>query len=170
MSTPESAWSDARLFSSRRQDWETPQALFDEVNKEFDFNLDAAATESTAKCIAYITPEQDALSSDWCLRAGRRGAVWLNPPYGRGVGAWIQKAYEEAQNGLTVVCLIFARTDTKWWHDWAMKAHEIRLLRGRVRFQGAKASAPAPSCLLVFRGRQFRTNHPLVISQELPRS
>lgn len=147
-------WSKDKLFSSKKQDWATPQALFDSVDKEFNFTLDAAATSQNAKCPLFLTEKMDALKGalSWAQLIEKLGggAVWLNPPYGRGVGKWIQKAYTESLRGCTVVCLTFARTDTRWWHDWAMKAAEIRLMRGRVTFEGAPSSAPAPSCLLVF--------------------
>jgi len=141
------SWSDDKLFSSKKQDWGTPWAFFNKINKEFDFVLDAAASHENHKCVPYLT--ENALSMDWCsLSAG--GSIWLNPPYGREIGKWIEKAYWESTKGCTVVCLTFARTDTKWWHDWAMRSAEIRLVKGRIKFQEAQSSAPAPSCLLVF--------------------
>lgn len=75
----------------------------------------------------------------------------MNPPYGKEIAKWMKKAYEESLKGATVVCLTFARTDTKWWHDYAMKAAEIRFIKGRVRFEGADSSAPFPSVVIVFR-------------------
>ena len=161
---PVSLWNPG-LFSSDRQTWATPQALFDAVNEEFRFTLDAAASPDNAKCQAYICQDQDALAVSWAELSS--GPVWLNPPYGRQIGKWIEKAYRESQAGLCVVCLVFARTDVKWWHQWAMKAAEIRLIPGRITFGGADNSAPAPSCLLVFdesrRVPQFR-------AARLPRS
>jgi len=150
------SWNEEQLFSSDRQDWATPQALFDALNEEFFFVMDAAASPNNAKSALYITSEQDSLKESWgsvivetgCDPTG--AAVWLNPPYGRDIGKWIQKAYEESLNGLVVVVLTFCRSDTKWWHRWAMKAAEVRLIEGRIRFEGAPASAPAPSCLLIF--------------------
>ena len=140
--------------ASNKEDWETPDDLFRFVDKEFDFLLDAASTGENAKCEAHLTEEEDGLTTDWhevCSGLGYpRGAVWLNPPYGRGIGKWIKKAYEESQKGTIVVVLTFARTDTRWWHDWAMKAPEIRLIPGRITFKGAAGGAPAPSCLLIF--------------------
>ena len=76
---------------------------------------------------------------------------WMNPPYGREIGKWMKKAYEESQQGCTVVCLVPSRTDTAWWHDYAMKADEIRYIRGRLKFQGAENSAPFPSAVVIFR-------------------
>lgn len=86
------------------------------------------------------------------------GKVWMNPPYGRTIGQWMKKAYESATtspvDGLPdadlVVCLVPARTDTAWWHDYAMKG-EIRFIRGRLKFGDAKHNAPFPSALVIFK-------------------
>tara|TARA_Y100000034_G_C6882823_1_gene404810 strand:- start:1252 stop:1752 length:501 start_codon:yes stop_codon:yes gene_type:complete len=151
-------WTNDKLFSSKKQDWGTPWDFFAKVNEEFNFVLDAAASEENHKCPLFLT--ENSLGVSW-WEVSRGGAVWLNPPYGREVGRWIEKAYLESTCGCAVVCLTFARTDTKWWHDWAMRAAEIRLVKGRIKFQGAENSAPAPSCLLVFdetrRRPQFTT-------------
>jgi phage N-6-adenine-methyltransferase len=146
--------STARNTEGSRDDWETPDWLFDALDREFSFHLDAAATGETTKCCKWISPEEDALGeAPWRpMFSETIGAVWLNPPYGRGVGKWIERAYKESRHR-TVVVLTFARTDTRWWHEFAMKASEIRFLRGRVRFLQdgeTKTTAPAPSCLLVF--------------------
>ena len=154
----DTAWNNEQLYSSRRQDWATPQALFDALDAEFGFVLDAAASEHNAKCRRWIGA--DSLERDW-VRPLHLGAVWLNPPYGKEIGQWVEKAYRESLNGGCVVVLTFVRSDTKWWHEWAMKAAEIRLIKGRIKFEGAPSSAPAPSCLLIFdEGRrvpQFKT-------------
>lgn len=133
---------------SESVEWGTPQALFDELDAEFGFTLDAAASLHNHKCDNYFTVEDDALSRDW------DGVVWLNPPYGRVLRFWIRKAFEESLRGSTVVCLIPARTDTAWWHDYVMGA-EVRFLRGRVKFvrdDGFSGSAPFGSAVVVFRG------------------
>jgi len=134
-------------FSSIDPTWETPQALFDELDQEFDFTLDPCCSHETAKCDKHYTPEEDGLAQDW---SGER--VFMNPPYGREIGKWMRKAYEESLRGAVVVCLIPSRTDTAWWHDYAMKG-EVRFLRGRVRFGGSKAGAPFPSAVIVFPPR-----------------
>ena len=133
------------VFSSDRQDWETPQAFFDAVNDEFQFTLDACATATNAKCERFFSPEDDALSQYWS------GVVWMNPPYGYQIGSWIQKAYIESRNDTTVVCLIPAKTETRWWHNFVMRAAEIRLIKGRMRFSGSPINAPFPSALVVFK-------------------
>ena len=134
------------MFTSSTSEWETPQWLFDELNAEFGFDLDVCATAENAKCERFFTLEQNGLVQVWA------GTCWMNPPYGREIGRWIQKAYESAREGSTVVCLVPARTDTRWWHDYCMKG-EIRFLRGRLRFGKSKNSAPFPSVIVIFRGR-----------------
>ena len=93
------------LLSSKNMCWCTPQDFFDKLNEEFSFTLDAAATDKTAKCSQYFTPETDGLTSSW-KEAARGGAVFCNPPYGREIGKWVCKAYEEAQAGTSIVLLI----------------------------------------------------------------
>jgi phage N-6-adenine-methyltransferase len=132
-------------FSSRNDRWETPPEFFARLDEEFGFTLDVCALPENAKCKRYFTPAVDGLKQEW------RGVCWMNPPYGRAISKWVQKAWESAQQGATVVCLLPARTDTAWWHTYVMRASEIRLVRGRVRFVGAASSAPFPSAVVVFR-------------------
>ena len=160
-----SSWSKDKLFSSDRQDWATPWSLFEAVNKEFNFKLDAAAAKHNAKVDAFISEEENSLDTSWWDIAGD-DYVWLNPPYGREIGQWIKKAYIESTKGCKVVCLTFCRTDTQWWHKWAMRAAEIRLIPGRITFEGADNSAPAPSCLLIFDESK---RLPTFTTQSLPR-
>ncbi|PTF10627.1 DNA N-6-adenine-methyltransferase [Staphylococcus devriesei] len=135
-------------YSSKSNEWATPQNLFDELNDEFNFTLDPCATDENAKCGKYFTIEDDGLSKDWS-----KDVVFMNPPYGREIKKWIKKAYEESLNGATVVCLIPARTDTTYWHDFIFdKANDIRFLRGRLKFGNSKNSAPFPSAIVVYRG------------------
>lgn len=131
------------LFASKTCEWETPQDLFDKLNAKYQFELDVCATPENAKCPKYYTKEQDGLSQEW------RGVCWMNPPYGREIGKWMGKAYESSCSGATVVCLVPARTDTAWWHEYAMKG-EISFMRGRLKFGRAKNSAPFPSAIVVF--------------------
>jgi phage N-6-adenine-methyltransferase len=136
------------MMSSARADWETPPEVFQPLEQEFSFALDVCATPETAKCAHYYAPADDALSLPWS------GVCWMNPPYGRQIGKWLRKAWEESQRGATVVCLVPARTDTAWWHDYCMKG-EIRYLRGRVYFlvNGARScGAPFPSAVVIFKG------------------
>lgn len=144
------------LMSSDRMDWETPQKLFDELNAEFRFDIDLAANETNHKCTRYFGPGspivggENALAISWY---GYRG--WLNPPYGKELPEWIARAYNFTRNDKTlVVMLIPARTDTRYWHDYVMKAEEVRFLKGRLKFVGAKSSAPFPSAIIVFGNKE----------------
>jgi site-specific DNA-methyltransferase (adenine-specific) len=131
---------------SSTSEWSTPQWLFDTLNVEFHFTLDPCATPGNAKCPNYFTLKEDGLSQDW-----GRNTVFMNPPYGRAISRWMRKAYESARQGATVVCLVPARTDTNWWHQFAIKG-EVRFLKGRIRFGDARNTAPFPSAVVVFRG------------------
>lgn len=135
------------MFSSQTDDWATPQDFFDELNKEFNFNLDPCANALNHKCDRYFTVGQNGLLQDW---GGR--IVFCNPPYGRLIGDWVKKAYEEAQKpNTTVVMLIPARTDTKYFHEYIYKKHEIRFIRGRLKFGDSKNAAPFPSMVVVMK-------------------
>lgn len=131
------------LLSSKTDMWETPQYLFDQLNAKYHFEIDVCAVAENAKCAHYYSPEIDGLSQEW------NGVCWMNPPYGRGVSRWVEKAYRSSLNGATVVCLLPARTDTAWWHDYCMKG-EIEFIRGRLKFSGSRVSAPFPSAIVVF--------------------
>lgn len=138
------------LFSSKTDMWATPQDFFDKLNAEFHFDLDVCATPDNAKCAKYFTPEVDGLKQEWA------GRCWMNPPYGRKIGEWVKKAYQTAAGGGVVVCLLPARTDTAWWHDYVIKAREVRFIRGRLKFGGSRNSAPFPSAVVIFDGRETK--------------
>lgn len=144
------------LFSSNTDNWETPQDLFDELNKEFGFGVDVCASEDNAKCEMFFDVNDNGLVQEW----GGHGTVWCNPPYGRKIGDWVKKAYETAEHGHKVVMLIPARTDTKWFHDYIYKKPntEIRFVKGRLKFGRAKNSAPFPSIIVVFNGNMEDKN------------
>ena len=116
-------------FSSKTDMWSTPQDFFDLLNNEFNFETDVCAIAENAKCANFYTPEMDGLKQVW------KGVCWMNPPYGRQIGLWVKKAKEQADAGATVVCLLPARTDTRWWHDFCFQG-EIRFIRGRLKFGG----------------------------------
>ena len=141
------------LLSSKNMNWCTPQDFYDKLNDEFHFKLNAAATEETAKYSQYFTPETDGLTQSW--HCG--GAVFCNPPYGRDIGKWVKKAYEESKRGGVIVLLIPSRTDTSYFHDYIYGKAEIRFLRGRLHFtdeQGnTKDPAPFPSMLVIYNGK-----------------
>jgi len=131
------------MFSSKTDLWATPQNFYDKYNEKFDFELDVCATKENAKCSRYFTIFDDGLSQQW------DGVCWMNPPYGRTIKHWVKKAYESSLNGSTVVCLLPARTDTAWWHDYCTKG-QIEFIRGRLKFGNSKNSAPFPSAVVIF--------------------
>ena len=137
------------LFTSKTDEYETPQDLFDGLNEEFHFTLDPCSTDENTKCEKHFTKEQDGLKQDWTGEV-----VFCNPPYGRQISKWIQKCYEHFLKGGTAVMLIPARTDTNAFHDCIYNKAEIRFIRGRLHFNGLKISAPFPSMVVVYRGNQ----------------
>lgn len=137
------------LYSSKKVNWETPQWLFDELNKEFNFTLDSCADELNHKCNRYFTIEDNGLAQDW---GGER--VFCNPPYGRKIYYWVKKSYEEIQKQNTIVVLLIpSRTDTKYLHNFLYKKEnvELRFLKGRLKFSNSVNSAPFPSLIAVMK-------------------
>ena len=135
------------LFSTGRDDWETPQELYDELDSEFHFQLDVAASETNHKCKLWITKEFDGLKYPWAK------SNWCNPPYhSKNIEKWILKALDEQDLGNTTVMLVPARTDTRWFHNYIYKTLdiEIRFIKGRVQFSKI-GCAPFPSMLIIFR-------------------
>lgn len=135
-------------WHSRGSDWATPDELFKELDNEFHFTLDPCASDWNAKCEKYFTEKNDGLKQDW-----GKERVFVNPPYGKILGEWMKKAYESAQKGAVVVCLVPAATDLAWFHDYALKG-EIRFLRGRPRFktkEGTWQQTFSPSIVIIFK-------------------
>ena len=160
---------DSVMFSRKSDEWETPLWLFDLLDREFGFDCDVAATRENSKCALFM---QDAFSLPvWC---GYDDHFWddddcdlyvskffLNPPHSK-IAAFIKKAYEESLKGAVVVCLIPCRTDTRYWHEYVMKAHEVRFIMGRLKFGDSKNLAPFPSCVVVFDHSKYdKNNDPL---------
>jgi phage N-6-adenine-methyltransferase len=133
-------------FDSLSIKWATPQDFYEKLDQEFGFELDVCSTIENAKCSKFYTKAEDGLKQEWT------GVCWCNPPYGREIKHWMKKAYESSLKGATVVCLIPARTDTQWWHDYVIHAKEIRYVKGRLKFGGATNSAPFDSIVAVFQG------------------
>jgi len=135
-------------FSSKTNEWATPKDLFARLNDEFKFTLDPCATPENAKCAKFFTKEDDGLKQSW---GDER--VFCNPPYGREIGKWVEKAYQSRTLAQVIVMLIPARTDTKYFHQYIYGKEniEIRFLKGRVKFGEATNSAPFPSMLVIFR-------------------
>ena len=132
-------------FMSESDQWATPQDLFSKLDSIFNFETDVCADASNAKCDKFYSVQDDGLKQDW------EGVCWCNPPYGREIPKWIEKAYtSSAENNATVVCLVPARVDTRWWHDYCVKG-EMFFIKGRLKFGEATSSAPFPSAIVVFR-------------------
>ena len=138
------------LFSSTKEDWATPDDLYEKYNSIYHFDIDLAASQENTKHPVFFSKEQDSLKQDW-HKYGKCG--WLNPPYGRRMLLWIKKCYEESLNGFTAVVLLPARTDVKWFHQFIYKKKnvEVEFLRGRLQFKEAKFKAPFPSMVVIFR-------------------
>ncbi|WP_316242717.1 DNA N-6-adenine-methyltransferase [Lactiplantibacillus plantarum] len=141
------------LFTSNKEDWETPQDFYDRLNAKYHFEWDLAASDDNAKCSCYFTRDDNSLEQDW---EGLSGNLFLNPPYGRELKLWVKKA---ATTGLkdkqNLVMLIPSRTDTSYWHDYIFNHAEIKFLRGRLKFEvdGISGdSAPFPSALVIYKG------------------
>lgn len=144
-------------FSSLSNEWETPRDLFGKLHENFGFVLDAAATKDNALCKSFFTIDDDSLKQDWA----KYGVVWCNPPYGRQIGKFVRKGYEEAQKGAIVVMLVPARVDTRWWQDYCSKA-AVWFIKGRLKFVNKSfpsyredgdfkvSPAPFPSAIVTF--------------------
>ena len=132
------------MFSSKSDIWATPNDFFNSLNAEFNFTLDPCALPENAKCKKFYTPEQNGLNQDWSGEI-----VFCNPPYSE-VSKWVEKAYSEAKRGAKTVMLIPSRTDTKWFHEFIYQKHEIRFVKGRLKFGDQKNSAQFPSMVVVF--------------------
>jgi site-specific DNA-methyltransferase (adenine-specific) len=137
------------MFSSKTGEWGTPQGFFDKLDWRFGpFDLDPCATPANTKCANFFTEEEDGLSKNW-----EGFTSFINPPYGRGIEKWIKKGFEESRKDNTkVVMLIPSRTDTKYWHDYVMRADEVYFVKGRLKFGDSENSAPFPSAIVVFDG------------------
>lgn len=146
------------LFTSNKDDWETPQKYFDEINSEFDFTIDVATSSDgkNSKLPNFYSIDDDALIQEW------HGRVFCNPPYGRKINRWVEKAYLESQQDYCelIGLLIPSRTDTSYWHDFIFgKADEIRFIRGRLKFEvngiGGE-NAPFPSALIIYKNKNYK--------------
>ena len=138
------------MFSSKTGGWETPQDFFDKLNWRFGpFDLDPCADNNNTKCVNFFTEAEDGLLKNW-----EGFTAFVNPPYGRGIDKWIKKGYKESRKeGTKVVMLIPARTDTKYWHQYVMRADEVYFVKGRLKFSDSENSAPFPSAVVVFDGK-----------------
>lgn len=135
------------MFSSKTEEWATPQAFFEILDAVFHFTLDPCATPDNAKCAKFYTKEQNGLLQDW---GGER--VFCNPPYGKVIADWVRKCSEEAKKPNTiVVALLPARTDTRYFHEYIYrKAKDVQFVKGRLKFGDCKSAAPFPSMVVIF--------------------
>lgn len=139
------------MFSSKSDEWATPQSFFEELNEEFHFTLDPCANSENHKCDKWFNKEQNGLSADW-----GGDVVFCNPPYSE-IEKWVAKAfYESRKDNTVVVLLIPARTDTKYFHNYILHRSEIRFVKGRLKFGNQKNAAPFPSMVVVFRGANIK--------------
>ena len=142
------------LYSCETGEWPTPQTFFDLLDAEFNFTLDPCATIHNAKCEKFFTLANNGLNQDW-----GKETVFCNPPYGRGIEEWAEKCHQSALAGATVVLLVHARTDTRWFHGWVYGKAELRFVKGRLKFGEAKTSAPFPSLVAIYRPPHKRLTH-----------
>lgn len=134
-------------YSSKTDEWATPQDFFDQLDKEFHFTLDPCANEQNHKCKKFYTKEQNGLTHDW---GGH--TVFCNPPYGREIGKWVKYSYEQSRKeNTTVVMLVPSRTDTRWFHNYIYGKAEIRFVKGRLKFGNSTSGAPFPSMVVIYR-------------------
>lgn len=146
-------------LSSATDNWPTPQDFFDRLHAEFDFVLDVCASTGNSKVQAFYAfdhndpTRRDGLAQDWAGEAQRLGgAVWMNPPYGRPIGAWMDKAHQAARSGATVVTLVPVRADTQWWHENVLATGaQVRYVRGRLTFGEATNTAAFASAVVIYR-------------------
>lgn len=134
------------LMSSNSNEWATPKLFFEKLNKKYNFTLDPCCTKENHKCKTYFTKEDDGLIQNW-----GKHRVFCNPPYGREITKWVEKAYNENKKGTFIVMLLPARTDTKWFHNYIYKKHKIEFIKGRLKFNDGKQPAPFPSMLIIMK-------------------
>ena len=138
------------MFSSKSDEWGTPKDFFRKLDVIYNFTLDPCSTPQNAKCKNFYTMEDDGLEKDW-----EGETVFVNPPYSK-IKDWVLKCHRESlKPNTTVVMLIPSRTDTKWWHQYCMAAHQILFVKGRLKFEGGEHAAPFPSAVVVFKSIQI---------------
>ena len=145
------------MMTSSSDEWTTPGWLFEALDGKFGFSLDPAATPENALCRTFFTKEQNGLAQPWTAHR-----VFVNPPYSQ-VASWTAKCLVESSRGCPLICaLVPARTDTKWWHGFAVTADLIHFVKGRLKFGDGSGTAPFPSALLFWFGldRMVREGRP----------
>ncbi len=140
-------------YSSKNNEWTTPRDFYLSLCERFNFTVDLACTTKNQKATYGLCVDLyiDSLQVDWAgFNSTMGGWLWCNPPYGRELGKWVEKAYKESLKGAKIVMLIPARTDTSYWHDYIFDKAEIEFIRGRLKFGDAKHNAPFPSALVIY--------------------
>jgi phage N-6-adenine-methyltransferase len=132
---------DSNRFKSSNQCWETPDGLFAALDAEFHFTRDGCASAENTKCKEVYSAKNSCLDKIW------DGTNWMNPPF-ENMKHFIKKAFDERNRAVTV-CIIPARTNTRWWHDYCMKG-EVRFICGRPKFKGCIHGLPQPLALCIF--------------------
>lgn len=135
---------------STNYEWETPDSVYKPLEKEFGITFDVCATPSNKKTQRFFDKQANGLLKEW-KNAGN--VVWMNPPYGNEIAKWVRKAHDEAKKGVTTIALLPARTDTSWFQNYILDKHEVRFLKGRIKFKDAKSSAPFPSMIVIFKSQ-----------------
>lgn len=149
------------VHSSKSDEWGTPLPLYDWLNNLFAFDIDVAAAPDNAKCLKFLTKEDNALFQAWSYAAAEY-SIWCNPPYSK-VKDFINKAcMESLKHATSIVFLVPARTDTKWFHYALQFCTSVYLIEGRLKFDGngSNSSAPFPSCLLVWGEDKIKERKP----------
>lgn len=132
-------------FKSNSEEYETPPEIFEPLQKEFDLQLDVCATKENTKCDLFFTKEEDGLTKEWDR------SFWMNPPFGRNLKKWVQKAYEESQKGVIGVLLLPVRSNTIWWHKYIIDTKaEVRFLKGEIKFVGYERGLWLPFAIIIF--------------------
>jgi len=139
---------DQSWFNAKSVEYNTPDNIYEPLNKEFGFTLDVASTHENAKCERHYTAAEDGLKQQWS------GVCWMNPPYGRVMQKWVRKAHAEWKRGCCVVALIPARTNTGWWHDCIQDIATVRFIRGEVAFKGFERGLWMPMCVVIWPNAQ----------------
>lgn len=144
---------DKALFSSKSDEWSTPQDFYDKLNEKYNFVYDLAATEENTKCPDFSSIESESLENSWHMI---NGWCWLNPPYSK-CKEFVKKSYEEMELGAKIVMLIPSRTDTKWFHEYIYEKEGVKIefIKGRLKFGTSKNSAPFPSMLVIFNNNDI---------------
>ena len=146
---------DKNAFKSKSVEYSTPKEIFEPLQREFNIILDVCASKENNKCDTYFSIERDSLKQDW----HKVGNAWMNPPFSRKLKKWVEKAYQESQKGIVVVCLLPVRSNTIWWHKYIIDTKtEVRFLKGEIKFNGMDRGLWLPFAIVIFKKKQGISN------------